>query len=160
MSVGLYSHTTRATGTILTAAIYNSDHQNHITNQNPTMTGALSDNLSEHQDTDDPGGLGTEVLAANLAEELKQLRFCISRITGKAQWYIAPATNLESVGGTIIDLVVNETAAIKGNLTPAQITANQNNYAPTGHADAFCFRLSADAIRNITGLAGGVDGRI
>lgn len=27
-------HTTRATGTVLTAAIYNTDHQNHITNAN------------------------------------------------------------------------------------------------------------------------------
>lgn len=27
-------HTTRATGTVLTAAIYNADHQNHITNAN------------------------------------------------------------------------------------------------------------------------------
>ena len=27
-------HTTRATGIVLTAAIYNTDHQNHITNCN------------------------------------------------------------------------------------------------------------------------------
>lgn len=160
MSQGLYSHTTRSTGTILTAAIYNSDHQNHITNQNPTMTGALSDNLSQHQSVQDPGGLGTEVLAANLAEELQQLRFAVRRITGKAQWYIAPATDLESVGGAITDLQVSETVSITGDLTPAQITANQNNYAPTGHADAFNFRLSADALRVITGLAGGAAGRM
>lgn len=160
MSVGLYSHTTRATGTILTAAIYNSDHQNHITNQNPTMTGALSDNLSEHQSNTDPGGLGSEILAANLAEELQQLRFCIKRITGEAQWYIAPDTDLSSVGGTLTDLVVVETVAFQGDLSPAQIVANQNNYAPTGHADAFRFRLNSDAARDITGLAGGAAGRM
>lgn len=160
MSVGLYSHTTRAVGTILTAAIYNSDHQNHITNANPSMTGAYSDSLSEHQLVSDPGGLGTEVLAANLAVELEQLRFCLKRITGKAQWYIAPAVDLESVGGTVTDLVVNETVVVKGTLSPAQITANQNNYAPTNFADAFHLRLSVNADRDMTGLAGGGDGRI
>ena len=160
MSVGLYSHTTRATGTVLTAAIYNSDHTNHITNQNPTMTGALSDNLTQHQLMTDPGGVGTEVLASNLADELTQIRYCLDRIIGKTHWYEAPSTNLESVGGTITDLVALESVAFRGDLTPAQITTNQNNYAPTSHADAFIFRLSSDASRNITGLAGGADGRI
>lgn len=42
-------------------------------------------------------------------------------------------------------------------ISPAQITADQNNYNPgTG---AF-FRLSSDAARNITGITGGVDGRV
>lgn len=40
--------------------------------------------------------------------------------------------------------------------SPAQITSNQNNYA-TGTADTL--RLTTDAARNITGFAGGVDGR-
>lgn len=47
-----------------------------------------------------------------------------------------------------------------GALTPAQITSNQNDYAPTGHADVSVFRLSTDAARNITGLAGGASGRV
>lgn len=161
MSVGLYSHTTRAVGTILTAAIYNSDHQNHITNQNPTMSGALSDNLSEHQSTQDPGDLGTEVLAANLGDELRQLRFCIERIVGKTQWYEPPSIDLESVGGTITDLLVGETATIQGDVTPAQITSDQNNYNPANLADAFCLRLSSDALRTITGItAPAVPGRL
>lgn len=45
------------------------------------------------------------------------------------------------------------------NLTPAQITANTDDYAPTGHATALRFRLSTDASRNLTGLQGGTDGR-
>lgn len=41
--------------------------------------------------------------------------------------------------------------------TPAQITSDQNNYNPgTGSS----FRLSTDAPRTITGLAGGADGRL
>lgn len=97
MSTGLYSHTTRGTGTVLTAAIYNSDHVNHITNQNPSMTGAYSDNVSQMQATSDPGGLGTEVLAGSLAEEIEYLRFAINRIVGKTRWYEAPSTDLENI---------------------------------------------------------------
>lgn len=47
-----------------------------------------------------------------------------------------------------------------GVISPAQITANQNDYAPTGFASAFAVRLSSDAAREITGLAGGAGGRV
>lgn len=102
MSIGLYSHTTRATGTVLTAAIYNSDHQNHITNSNPTMTGGYSDTLTQHQLTTDPGLLGTEILAGNMAVELEQLRFVISRIIGKAQWYEAPDLDIVAIDALFV----------------------------------------------------------
>jgi hypothetical protein len=50
--------------------------------------------------------------------------------------------------------------ALRGVITPAQITASQNDYNPTGLADATTLRLSADAHRQITGLQGGATGRI
>lgn len=99
MSTGLYSHTTRAIGTVLTAAIYNSDHQNHITNLNPTMSGGYQDSVGQKQALSDPGGLGSEVLAGNLAAELEQIRFSIKRIQGTAHWYQAPASDLSGGGG-------------------------------------------------------------
>ncbi len=46
-----------------------------------------------------------------------------------------------------------------GQQTPAQITATQNDYAPTGLSTAAALRLSSDAARSITGLAGGRAGR-
>lgn len=46
------------------------------------------------------------------------------------------------------------------DITPTQITANQNNYNPTNLATASVVRLSSDAARNITGLQGGSDGRM
>jgi len=102
MSIGLYSHTTRGTGTVLTAAIYNSDHINHITNQNPAMTGAFADSVGQFQSKVDPGGVGTESLPPNLAGELERLRFCIARITGKTQWYEAPQSSLQqALGGAV-----------------------------------------------------------
>lgn len=50
--------------------------------------------------------------------------------------------------------------AFAGDLTPSQITASQDDYNPTGLASAVVLRLDSDASRNITGLAGGRDGRI
>lgn len=58
------------------------------------------------------------------------------------------------------DVGIDETLALQGDISPAQITADQNNYNPTSLADAAVLRLSSDAARSITGLAGGADGRI
>jgi hypothetical protein len=49
---------------------------------------------------------------------------------------------------------------ITGKIAPAQITANQNDYAPPGFATATILRLTSDASRTITGIAGGTDGRV
>lgn len=46
------------------------------------------------------------------------------------------------------------------DITPAQITGNQNDYNPTGLAEATVLRVSSDASRNITGQAGGAEGRL
>jgi hypothetical protein len=99
MSQGGYTHVTRATGTVLTAAIYNNDHQNHIVNQNPQMTGSYSDTLVQMQLMTDPGGLGSESLATSLAGELERIRYQIRAITGENQWYLPPAQSLGSIGG-------------------------------------------------------------
>lgn len=51
--------------------------------------------------------------------------------------------------------------ALTGDITPAAIGANQDNYNPAGLASADVLRLEATgAARSITGLAGGADGRI
>ncbi len=57
-------------------------------------------------------------------------------------------------------LSVGGTAALTGDISPASIGANQNNYAPTGLAGASVLRLTASGAYNITGLGGGTDGRI
>lgn len=47
-----------------------------------------------------------------------------------------------------------------GFLTPAQITADQNNYAPTGFGSARILRISTDAARNITGHSSATNGNL
>src|SRR3954447_13757840 len=49
---------------------------------------------------------------------------------------------------------------LTGVISPPQITANQNDYNPAGGATALVLQLSSDASRNITGLAGGAEGRL
>ncbi len=49
---------------------------------------------------------------------------------------------------------------LSGTISPSQITANQNNYNPSGLSGAVQLRLSTDASRNLTGIAGGADGRL
>ncbi len=49
---------------------------------------------------------------------------------------------------------------LSGTISPSQITANQNNYNPSGLSGAVQLRLNSDASRNITGLAGGAGGRL
>jgi len=96
--MALYSHTTRAAGTILTAVIYNTDHQNHVDNQIPTKMEDSSANVAGMQANTDPGDVGTESLATSLQGEIERLRFQLKAVTGEAQWYVPPATDLATVG--------------------------------------------------------------
>lgn len=60
-------------------------------------------------------------------------------------------TKVNSVSGEL---------SFAGVISPAQITANQNDYNPTGLATSAIVRINSDAAgRQITGLAGGTEGR-
>lgn len=66
----------------------------------------------------------------------------------------------DPVGDSLEDVTVTGAFALSGKITPSQITADQNNYNPPGLSTAVSLRLSTDASRNITGLSGGVAGRV
>lgn len=133
MSVGLYTHTTRATGTILTATIYNGDHVNHITNQNPLETGAYSDNVTQMQAATDPGQVGTESLAPHLGGELERLRFAIARLNGTSQWYSSrtnvQGANIASASTVNLDTAGGDYVHITGTTTITAITLSQGRQA-------------------------------
>jgi hypothetical protein len=132
MSTGLYSHTTRATGTVLTSVIYNGDHTNHITNQNPSMTGAYSDNVAQMQSAVDPGGVGTESLAASLAGEIERIRFVLKTLHGGAQWYPGVvnaggiAKSIGTTKGDIIGFTASATPVRKGVGTDGQVLTSDS----------------------------------
>lgn len=84
---GLYSHTTRGTGTVLTDTLYNGDHVNHITNQELQQTDDYSASVAQMKSNSDPGDVGSEVLATSAAIEIERLRAVLIRIQGGDQWY-------------------------------------------------------------------------
>ena len=92
---GLYSHVTRAAGLTLTANIYNTDHNNHVTNQELQQTDDYSSSVAQMQTATDPGEVGTESQATSAAAEIERLRFVIQDLKLKfnpdgAQWYETP----------------------------------------------------------------------
>lgn len=58
------------------------------------------------------------------------------------------------------DAVEVLTTVLADKISPAQITSDQNDYNPASLSTVNVLRINTDASRNITGLAGGVDGRL
>lgn len=70
--------------------------------------------------------------------------------------------NSSTSGGDTVDtgdLTASRTFMLDGAIAPSQITADQNNYNPTGLSTASVLLLDSDARWNVTGLAGGTAGR-
>lgn len=67
---------------------------------NPALIDDASATVEQSEATMDPGEVGAEVLAVNLAQELQQLRFRIKEITGAASW--RTTYGLRRVQGTVL----------------------------------------------------------
>ena len=98
-----YTHTTRASGLTLTAAIYNADHQNHIDNMVPTVIDDYSASVAEMQTQTDPGEQGSESLSTALAGELARLRYAIAEMKGTTYWYETANNDLSA--GVSVNIV-------------------------------------------------------
>jgi len=70
------------------------------------------------------------------------------------------ASPLQSQSTPVKNGLMQGTFAVAGDISPTQLTGDVNNYDPTGLSTASVLRLSSDASRTITGLAGGSDGRL
>ena len=156
---GLYSHTTRATGTVLTATIYNGDHENHITNQTPAKTDDYSATVTEMRVETDPGEISSESLATSLDGEIARLRYAITDIkkfldTSLTRWYQSPTkltiggTNANSIGGKLCintttttnmangDIRVDSGVWIKDGITaPTEVSGYAAIYVDTADGD-------------------------
>lgn len=66
------------------------------------------------------------------------------------------AFNIDSASG---NLTLPRGMALTGVVSPAQITADQNDYNPAGLATASVLQIYTDAARNVSGIAGGAEGR-
>lgn len=111
----LYTITTRASGTILTAAIYNADHQNHVNNGDAQHLGGYSTNVAQMQTISSPGDIGSENLAAGISDELAHIRYIIQRMRGSTYWY----SGTSSGGGGISLPSGAQYQMLRFNATPA-----------------------------------------
>jgi hypothetical protein len=78
--------------------------------------------------------------------------------------FVTTADNLKAnlTGNTFTGVQnISESLTLSGTISPAQINADQNNYAPANFATSSLVRISSDADgRQITGVAGGTAGRV
>jgi hypothetical protein len=99
--MGLYSHTTRADGIVLTGGgsssdIFNTDHQNHVTHTEPSSIDSWEDTQAHMDRETDPFPSGVLSVPSSMADELERLRYALSTIkaymssgTRPAHWYTA-----------------------------------------------------------------------
>lgn len=113
------------------------------------------------------GGYGDTGYAGQSAQLYAEAAGTFTDSSKPGRWVIAtaPAGSASAVARMSVEpsgLLEHDFAfALAGAITPSQITADQNNYDPPNLANAFAVRLSGDsAFRTITGLAGGVGGRM
>ncbi len=159
--MALYTHTTRASGLTLTAAIYNTDHTNHITNSIPTAFDDYSANVGQMQTVADPGEVGTESLATDLAGELARIRFMLKEITGEAQWYVTATDSISGLAAaaghvyTTTSIKYNATgaAAIRHAITLQREASNKKHIGLTAGDDIAFFGSTIDTILSHEGVS-------
>ncbi|MEM8575518.1 MAG: hypothetical protein AAGF48_12885 [Pseudomonadota bacterium] len=122
---------------------------------NVTLTGLDYLTLAGQQIT-----LGQIDLATDVTGQLPAANVVTG--TSGANIPLLNGNNVWSGTATYQDVVnVGADFELSGVISPAQITANQNNYAPTGINAAAVVRVDSDAARNITGIsASQIEGRV
>lgn len=105
-----------------------------------TLTGAAGDSL----DAGSADSIRPETRSTSVPGTCSEGQLHQDTDSGGTELYVCTATNAFAK--------VGEDARLSGDLTPAQITATQNNYAPAGISTAPVLRVTTDAARIITGL--------
>jgi hypothetical protein len=77
---GLYTIVTRAAGTLITALVYNFDHQQHVDGRTATLVQSYGTTITQFNITEDPLPGGVESLPSSLAGEIARLRFDIAAL--------------------------------------------------------------------------------
>ncbi len=125
---GNYSHITRADGLVLTASVYNTDHQNHITNMTPVGVDDYSVSLAQMRTTIDPGEVGTEALPTDLAGEIARLRYAIQEIRGTVQWYVSQLAKVGAMQGPL-----DVSASVPSQEYPDATSTQKSFFWPVPH---------------------------
>jgi hypothetical protein len=157
---GNYTHTTRADGIILTAAIYNADHQNHVDNFTPTGLDDYSVDVAQMRTQTDPGASGSESMATSIAGEIARIRYVLARLIDKTYWYDTPGSAAAITGNitlTATDFgIQNVSKRITANAEitlPAASAVTSNKrclFKNTGTYVSKLIRAGADTIDGLT----------
>lgn len=101
---GTYTQSyTPTTGDTITVARWNSAWNDHNGGCDFTGLGDYSASASEMQTTTDPYPAAAESLATDGKGELERLRYVVKQLSGEAQWYIDPDTDITTLYTTAND---------------------------------------------------------
>lgn len=135
---------------VLTAANLNAEFDNIINNLAADKVSGASGSVSDMQAVSDPGGLGTESQASDLAGEFKRLRYKIKQLMNGAYWYSTPLGSLSTGGIVAANLATDsvETLKIKdANVTRPKLEAVGQQTSVTG---AYSLNSAATTLTNGT----------
>jgi hypothetical protein len=102
--MGLYSHTTRAAGTVVTATIYNGDHQNHIDNQDGAHVLGEALDVAGIRTTQDPySAQVTEDVSASdsIQRDVRHLRYVLGQLNSYANGSAPTAAAATALGSAL-----------------------------------------------------------
>src|ERR1035437_842963 len=119
------------TGETVNTDDLNAEFNNIFSNVDASHAEGTSQTLSQMQATDNPGGVGSEVLTQPIsqAQENRRLRYVINRIIGGLYWYSTPDVSLNALNTTVkesLNLPNNRIVSgrINGSNQPDFIRAN------------------------------------
>jgi hypothetical protein len=105
---GLYPIATRAPGTLITALIYNTDHQAHVDGRAAALMQSYGTTRAQMNLTEDPYPSNVESLPTTLAGEIARLRFVIAELKASVNggvalnWYdTIAAPGFETIGARV-----------------------------------------------------------
>lgn len=111
---------------ILTYSDLNAEFDNIINNMAAATNVGYSATVAQMRTQTNPGGVGSESLAASISGELERIRFAISRIIGKTYWYEAPTRSLQSVFSNVSHIFA----------PPADVDSASSNYGISEFVEA------------------------
>lgn len=100
----------------LASSDLNAEFDNIIDHLDPEYLPSVSQTIAQMQATQNPGTPGAEVLAANLQQEIEELRYKIQQIMGASatEWYSTPPTDLSVIENTFPGLSTFQNGIISG----------------------------------------------
>jgi hypothetical protein len=150
----------------LTYTDLNNEFNNVITNSELQKMKGHSDNTAQIQaiESPAPGGIPSVGTTISGADEIERLRYMIQTMTGKSNWYDAPATNFETLNSSLniaTSIFQNATTGVVNSYNyPVYLTCTGANANVTLDASPTPFACYIDGVLNTisvdTNLALGV----